>query len=184
VQAASDFGRSLADEGVRLVYGGGGIGLMGAGAKAAHGAGGEVLGVMPDFLRRHEVIYDEVDTRVVTNMHDRKRIMFENSDAFAIFPGGIGTLEEVVELMSWRRLDLHRKPIVFLDLQGFWQPFFAMMAHTVEQKFTPPWLPDTWGSVKTTAEVLPLIRKMRAEAQAGPGFYGYADQNAQVASKL
>jgi uncharacterized protein (TIGR00730 family) len=125
VQAAAEFGRILAEDGSRLVYGGGGIGLMGAGAKAAHSAGGKVLGVMPDFLRRHEVIYDEVETQVVSNMHDRKRIMFENSDAFAIFPGGVGTLEEVVELMSWRRLDLHRKPIVFLDLNDFWGPFFA-----------------------------------------------------------
>ncbi len=184
VQAASDFGSILASEGVRLVYGGGGIGLMGAGAKAAHAAGGEVLGVMPNFLRRHEVLYDEVETKVVANMHDRKRIMFENSDAFAIFPGGIGTLEEVVELMSWRRLDLHRKPIVFLDLHGFWQPFFTLMAFMVEQKFTPAWMPDTWGAVGTVAEVLPMIRTMRAEAAAGPGFYGYADQNAQVAAKL
>jgi uncharacterized protein (TIGR00730 family) len=184
VQAAAAFGRILAEDGSRLVYGGGGIGLMGAGAKAAHGAGGQVFGVMPDFLRRHEVIYDEVETKVVTNMHDRKRIMFENSDAFAIFPGGVGTLEEVVELMSWRRLDLHRKPIVFLDLHGFWRPFFAMIEHTVEQKFTPPWLPDTWSAVATVAEVLPTIRRMRAEAKAGPGFYGYAEQNAQVAAKL
>jgi uncharacterized protein (TIGR00730 family) len=184
VQAAADFGRALAGEGVRLVYGGGGIGLMGAGAKAAHAAGGKVLGVMPDFLRRHEVIYDEVETKVVTNMHDRKRIMFESADAFAVFPGGVGTLEEVVELLSWRRLDLHRKPIVFLDLNGFWRPFFEMMTYMVEQKFTPPWLPDTWGAAATVAEVLPLIRKMQAEAAAGPGFYGYGEQNAQVAAKL
>jgi len=183
-RAAADFGRILAEGDVRLVYGGGGVGLMGAAARAAHAAGGEVLGVMPDFLRRHEGLYDEVETRVVTNMHDRKRIMFENSDAFAIFPGGVGTLEEVVELMSWRRLDLHRKPIVFLDLQGFWRPFLAMMAHTVEEGFTPAWLPDTWGVVETVEEVLPMIRRMRAEAEAGPGFYGYADQNAQVTSKL
>ena len=88
LQAAADFGRALAAEGSRLVYGGGGIGLMGAGARAAHDAGGRVLGVMPDFLRRHEVVYDEVETTVVTNMHDRKRIMFENSDAFAIFRAG------------------------------------------------------------------------------------------------
>jgi len=184
LQAAADFGRALAAEGSRLVYGGGGIGLMGAGARGAHDAGGRVLGVMPDFLRRHEVVYDEVETTVVTNMHDRKRIMFENADAFAIFPGGVGTLEEVVELMSWRRLDLHRKPIVFLDMHGFWQPFFALMAHTVEQKFTPAWLPDTWSSVETVADVLPTIRRMLAEAEAGPGFYGYADQNAQIKAKV
>jgi uncharacterized protein (TIGR00730 family) len=184
VQAAAEFGRALAAEGSRLVYGGGGIGLMGAASKAAHAAGGDVLGVMPDFLRRHEVVYDAVETRVVTNMHDRKRIMFENADAFAIFPGGVGTLEEVVELMSWRRLDLHRKPIVFLDIRDYWRPFFALMAHTVEEAFTPAWMPDTWGVVKTTPEVLPMIRQMRATAEAGPGFYGYPDQDVAVGSKL
>src|SRR5271170_1930192 len=110
LEAADAFGKRLAAEGVRLVYGGGGIGLMGAAARSAHAAGGQVLGVMPDFLRRHEVIFDTVETVIVSNMHERKMRMFEESDGFAIFPGGIGTLEEVIELMSWRRLDLHRKP--------------------------------------------------------------------------
>jgi uncharacterized protein (TIGR00730 family) len=182
--AAAEFGRTMAAEGARLVYGGGGVGLMGAAAKAAHGAGGGVLGVMPDFLRRHEVVYDAVETIVVKTMHDRKRVMFEQSDAFAIFPGGVGTLEEAVELMSWRRLDLHRKPMVFLDLHGFWRPFFALMEHTVAQKLTPAWLPDTWRSVQTVAEVLPTIRRMQADAVSGPGFYGYQDPNAEVAFKL
>jgi len=181
LQAATDFGRILAAEGVRLVYGGGGIGLMGAAAKAAHAAGGRVLGVMPEFLRRHEVIYDAVETVVVKTMHERKRIMFENSDAFAIFPGGVGTLEEVVELMSWRRLDLHRKPIVFLDVDGFWRPFMAMMEHTVKARFAPTWLPDTWSVVETPPEVLPAIRRMQAEAAAGPGFHGYPDPGAVAA---
>ena len=181
--AAAEFGRALAAEGVRLVYGGGGIGLMGAAAKAAHAAGGEVLGVMPEFLRRREVIYDEVETVVVSNMHDRKRIMFEQSDAFAIFPGGVGTLEEVTELMSWRRLDLHRKPIVFLDAKGFWRPFFAMIDAGVEARVTPPWLPDTWRAVETVDGVLPAVRRMIAEADTGPGFFGYAEQSAEVAQK-
>src|SRR5437868_2681765 len=96
LEAAAQFGRTCAAEGVRLVYGGGGIGLMGAAAKAAHGANGKVLGIMPDFLRRREVIYDEVETVVVHTMSERKRIMFDQSDAFAVFPGGIGTLEEFV----------------------------------------------------------------------------------------
>ena len=158
LQAAADFGRMLALSDVRLVYGGGGIGLMGAAAKAAHAAGGAVLGVMPDFLRRHEVIYDEVETVVVKTMHDRKRIMFEESNAFAVFPGGIGTLEEVVELLSWRRLALHSKPIVFLDQDGFWRPFFALIEHTVRAGVTPAWASDMWRSVNTAAEVLPAIR--------------------------
>lgn len=174
LEAAAEFGRTLAAEKTRLVYGGGGIGLMGAASKACHGAGGEVLGVMPDFLRRMEVVYDDVPTVIVSNMHDRKRIMFEQADAFAIFPGGIGTLEEVVELMSWRRLDLHRKPIVFLNMDGFWEPYFRMIRAGVEAKVTPPWLPDTWGSVETVAEVLPTVRRMIADAPRGPGFFGYA----------
>ncbi|MBE7218284.1 MAG: TIGR00730 family Rossman fold protein [Caulobacteraceae bacterium] len=181
LQAAADFGRALAREDVRLVYGGGGIGLMGAAAKAAHAAGGKVLGVMPDFLRRREVIYDEVETVVVSNMHDRKRIMFEQSDAFAIFPGGVGTLEEVIELMSWRRLDLHRKPIVFLDMKGFWKPFFQMIDFTVDQKFTPPWLPDTWSAVEAVEGVLPAVKRMMAEAERGPGFFGYPDDATALA---
>ena len=171
--AAAEFGEALARENVRLVYGGGGIGLMGAASKAAHAAGGDVLGVMPDFLRRMEVVYDDVPTVIVNNMHDRKRIMFEQADAFAIFPGGIGTLEEVVELMSWRRLDLHRKPIVFLNMDGFWEPYFAMIAAGVEAKVTPAWLPETWGSTAEVGQVLPTVRRMIAEADAGPGFFGY-----------
>lgn len=167
LEAASAFGRTLAAEGVRLVYGGGGVGLMGAAAKACHGAGGKVFGVMPDFLRRREVIYDDVETVVVHTMHERKRIMFEQSDAFAVFPGGIGTLEEVVELISWRRLDLHRKPIVFLDLKGFWRPFFALIDHSVEAQVTPDWLPSTWSAAATVAEVLPTIRRLLPDVVAG-----------------
>jgi uncharacterized protein (TIGR00730 family) len=160
LDAAAQFGAILATEGVRLVYGGGGIGLMGAAARAANDAGGEVLGVIPEFLCRKEVVYDAVETLVVPNMHDRKRIMFEQSEAFAIFPGGIGTLEEVVELISWRRLDLHHKPIVFLNQAGFWEPFFKLVDHTVAMRVTPDWLSDTWGVADRTEDVLPTIRRM------------------------
>ena len=172
--AAAAFGRTLATEGVRLVYGGGGIGLMGAAARAAHEAGGKVLGVIPEFLSTREVVYDEVETVIVRNMQERKRIMFEQSDAFAVFPGGIGTLEEVVELLSWRRLDLHAKPIVFLNLNGFWDPFFALIDHTVDQGMTPAWVPGAWGVANTVEEVLPLVRAMTA-----PG----TDDDGEVASK-
>ncbi len=165
---AAAFGRQLAAEGVRLVYGGGGIGLMGAAAKGAHGAGGDVFGVIPDFLRRQEVVYDDVETVVVSNMHDRKRMMFEASDAFAVFPGGVGTLEEVIELISWRRLNLHAKPIVFADLKGFWQPFFQLIEHTVAARVTPDWVPSTWSAVSQADEVLPRIRAMLAEHSAAP----------------
>jgi uncharacterized protein (TIGR00730 family) len=174
MQAAEAFGVILAKADVKLVYGGGGVGLMGGAARAAHHGGGKVFGVMPDFLRRHEVIYDEVETAVVATMHDRKRMMFENAEAFVILPGGVGTLEEVVELMSWRRLDLHRKPIVFLNLDDFWTPLFALMDHMEAQAFAPAWLKDTWSAVDTVEAILPSVMDMRSRASAGPGFFGYA----------
>jgi uncharacterized protein (TIGR00730 family) len=159
LQAAADFGRLLAAADVRLVYGGGGIGLMGAAAKAAHAAGGRVLGVMPAFLRRREVLYDAVETVVVKSMHERKTLMYEEADAYVVMPGGIGTLEEVVELLSWRRLELHSKPIVFVNLKGFWSPFYALIAHTVEQRLTPDWVPTVWRSVDRVEDILPALER-------------------------
>jgi uncharacterized protein (TIGR00730 family) len=168
LRAAAEFGAGLAAEGVRLVYGGGGVGLMGAAAKAAHAAGGRVFGVMPEFLRRREVIYDEVETLVVKTMHERKRIMFDQSDAFAVFPGGIGTLEEVVELLSWKRLELHDKPIVFLDQDGFWRPFYTLIDHTIAARVTPDWAPRMWRSVERAADILPVIREVLGERTPEP----------------
>jgi uncharacterized protein (TIGR00730 family) len=165
LQAADRFGELLAQSGVRLVYGGGGIGLMGATARGAHRAGGKVLGIMPAFLTGREMLYDEVETLVVQSMHERKQIMFEQSDAFAILPGGIGTLEEIVELMSWRRLELHRKPMVFFSPDGFWEPLFKLMDHTIDQNLTPAWFRGTWRSVSSIEQVLPAMREMMT---AGP----------------
>lgn len=156
--AASEFGQTLAANGVRLVYGGGGVGLMGAAARAAHSAGGRVLGIMPEFLRRREILYDEVETVVVRSMHERKMLMFEQSDAFAVMPGGIGTLEEVVELLSWRRLDLHAKPVVFVDLKGYWRPFFSLIEHTVREKLTPQSFLQSWISVESVDQILPALQ--------------------------
>ncbi len=140
---ARRFGKATAQRGIRLVYGGGGIGLMGAAAKAAHAAGGEVLGVMPRFLARREVVYNDVPHKMVDTMHERKHIMFEESDAFVALPGGIGTLEEIVEMMSWKRLDLHAKPIVFLSEDDFWAPLFHLIQHTVDANLTPKSFADT-----------------------------------------
>lgn len=134
---AARFGEALARRGVRLVYGGGGVGLMGRTARAAHAAGGQVLGVMPRFLARREVVLNEVPHRMVETMHERKIIMFEESDAFVVLPGGIGTLEEAVEILSWRRLELHRKPVVFLSEDDFWAPFFHLVQHTIDANLTP-----------------------------------------------
>lgn len=162
--AAADFGRLLAAQDVRLVYGGGGVGLMGACARAAHAAGGRVLGIMPDFLRRREALLDEIDTVVVESMHERKMRMFEEADAFAVFPGGIGTLEEVVELLSWRRLELHRKPIVFYDPDGFWAPLFAQMQHFVTAKLAPEGFLKVWRSVDRIEALLPAMANLGLDA--------------------
>lgn len=160
IAAARAFGTLLANEGLRLVYGGGGVGLMGACARAAHDAGGRVLGVIPDFLTTHEKPLKTVETRIVASMHERKMAMFDAADAFAVLPGGIGTLEEAIELLSWRRLGLHAKPIVFLDLNGYWRPLFALFDHIVEQRLAPPEFRGAWRAVTRVEEVLPALRSM------------------------
>lgn len=137
IELAKSLGKAIADQGYRLVYGGGKVGLMGAAATAAHEAGGKVLGIMPRFLLNIEGVFDDVEHRIVETMHERKQMMFEESEGFIVLPGGIGTLEEAVEMLSWARLGLHAKPTAFLDHGHFWNPFFELMDHIVEAKFTP-----------------------------------------------
>lgn len=137
---AKDTGRSIAEHGYRLVYGGGGVGLMGAAAKASFEAGGDVLGIIPEFLQTREITYKAVPHIVVETMHERKTIMYDQADAFIVLPGGFGTLEEAVEIMSWLRMDLHNKPIIFVDRDGYWKPMIQLLTHTIDAKFTPEWL--------------------------------------------
>jgi len=160
--AAAELGRTLAMEGIRLVYGGGRVGLMGACARAAHAEGGRILGVMPEFLRQHEILYDEVETKVVRSMHERKMAMFEAADAFIVLPGGIGTLEEAIELLSWRRLELHRKPIVFLNADRYWAPLFAFFYQAIALKMAPEAFSQAWRAVEAVPELLPAIRAVAA----------------------
>jgi uncharacterized protein (TIGR00730 family) len=167
IEAATALGRALAAARLKLVYGGGGVGLMGATAKAAHAAGGEVLGIIPTFLIGKERALETVEHVVVANMHERKMLMYERSDAFVILPGGIGTLEEVVELLSWRRLELHEKPVVFWNPDGFWAPLFALFQHTVDENLTPPAFMDAWVSVEKIEDVVPAVL---AEPAAQPRF--------------
>lgn len=133
-------GRALAAKDYRLVYGGGGVGLMGTTAVAAHEAGGQVLGIIPQFLTEVEDVLTTIEHRIVDNMHDRKHQMYEESDAFIVLPGGIGTLEEAIEVMSWLRLHLHHKPLVFLDHDGYWTPLVTLIHHTIETGFSPAWV--------------------------------------------
>lgn len=155
--AAGILGKALADARIKLVYGGGGVGLMGAVARGADAAGGQVLGIIPTFLVGKERALETVEHIIVDNMHERKMLMFQRSDSFVILPGGIGTLEEVVELLSWRRLDLHAKPVVFYNPRGFWEPLFKLFQHTVDEKLTPPDFMAAWTSVDTVDEIVPAL---------------------------
>src|SRR4051812_25123938 len=158
LRAAGELGQALAVAGLKLVYGGGGVGLMGAAARGAEAAGGAVLGIIPDFLVGRERALDSVETVVVTSMHQRKQMMFEQSDGFVILPGGVGTLEEVVELLSWRRLDLHAKPVVFYNPDGFWQTLFAAFQTGVDARLTPPEFMQSWASVTKVEDIIPALR--------------------------
>src|SRR4051812_41334008 len=155
--AARQTGKALADAGIKLVYGGGGVGLMGAVARAANEAGGEVLGIIPTFLVGAERALETVEHIIVDNMHERKMLMFQRSDSFIVLPGGIGTLEEVVELLSWRRLDLHAKPVVFYNPRGFWEPLFKLFQHTVDENLTPPEFMDAWVAVPRVEDIVPAL---------------------------
>jgi uncharacterized protein (TIGR00730 family) len=161
-EAAAAFGRILAGEGVRLVYGGGAVGLMGACARAVVEAGGSVLGVIPVFLQLPEVAYDGGELLVVPSMHERKAVMFQEADGFVVMPGGIGTLEEAIELLSWARLGLHAKPVVFLDSHGYWKPLFELFEHTMRQGFTPDAFRSAYAAVDKVEELLPALRAMAA----------------------
>ncbi len=135
-QACAALGKGLGAAGYRLVYGGGGVGLMGVVADAALAAGGEVLGIIPEFLQRREVAHAGVGTMVVTdNMHDRKHRMFDAADAFVTMPGGLGTFDETIEITTWRQLGLHDKPILICDIAGWAQPYLAAIEAAVGQGF-------------------------------------------------
>jgi uncharacterized protein (TIGR00730 family) len=139
VKAATEFGRILAENGIRLVYGGGSVGLMGAIAESVLDHGGTVTGVIPDFLVNREHMLVRVQERVITrDMHERKRVMFDRADAFVALPGGVGTLEELVEQLTWAQLGRHKKPILILNSEGFWDPLCALLDHMKKLDFIRP----------------------------------------------
>jgi uncharacterized protein (TIGR00730 family) len=170
LDAAGRLGAAIADAGLRLVYGGGGVGLMGACARAAAAHGGPILGVIPEFLTRVELAPASATTVTVVSMHERKLRMFEEADAFAVLPGAIGTLEEAIELLSWRRLGLHAKPIVFYNPRGFWDPLFALFARFIDELLLPPGFNDCWRAVSDVDEILPALTTMPRD----PFAFGHA----------
>jgi uncharacterized protein (TIGR00730 family) len=160
LSSAYEIGADIARAGLKFVYGGGGVGLMGASARGAHDSKGRVLGIIPGFLQGREQPFSDVETVVVQSMHERKMMMFEHSDSFVVLPGGIGTLEEIVELLSWQRLGLHDKPIVFYNPRGFWDPLYELFEHTIREKLSPPEFANAWRSVDRAEDVVPVLRSM------------------------
>jgi len=165
-EAAIAIGKEAARRGCRIVYGGGKMGLMGATAGAARDAGGDVFGVIPDFLVELEGILEGVDHKVVDTMHERKMLMFEESDAILTLPGGIGTLEELIEVLSWARLALHRKPIIVLNLNGFWTPLQQLFEHVVSQGFADKELLNDTVFVSSVEDVFPAAEQQLLRAKA------------------
>lgn len=158
VAAARTFGAALAASGIRLVYGGGSLGLMGEVARSVLASGGRVTGIIPAFLSEKERMLEAVDELIVTDdMHQRKRLMFERSDAFVALPGGIGTLEELVEQLTWSQLGRHDKPIVLANVDRFWEPLRVLLDHMREEAFIRAGLEVRYTLVDRIEDVLPVV---------------------------
>jgi uncharacterized protein (TIGR00730 family) len=158
VEAARTFGRILAEDAIRLVYGGGSIGLMGAIATSVVDHGGQVTGIIPDFLKARELMFKHAQEMIVVrDMHERKRLMFERADAFVALPGGIGTLEELVEQLTWAQLGRHKKPILIVNIDRFWDPLCALLDHMRAVQFIRPGLTVTPLVAERVEDILPKL---------------------------
>lgn len=156
--AARALGTEMAGRDIGLVYGGGGIGLMGAITDAVLEGGGRVVGVIPEFLMKYEVGNPNVtELIVVDSMHDRKRTMFERSDGFIILPGGLGTMDETFEIITWKQLQQHAKPVVVLDTEGYWQPFEALVDSIIQGGFAHPGVKDLFSVVDRVDQVFDAL---------------------------
>ena len=172
--AAAALGRGLAEAGIKLVYGGGRIGLMGVVADAALAAGGQVLGVIPEFLQRREVVHAGLgELEVTDSMHERKRRMFDAADAFIVMPGGLGTFDEAIEITTWRQLGLHDKPILICDVAGWAGAYLAAIDAAVRDGFAAE---DTRGLFEVVPDVPELLDRLstlrRADGGRGDGLTG------------
>ena len=155
----------MAASGLGLVYGGGATGLMGAIASSVLASGGRVTGIIPDFLVNREGLQPEIqECLVVGDMHERKRLMFERADAFVALPGGIGTLEELTEQLTWVQLERHTKPVVIADIGGFWQPLLQLFAHMRERRFIQSSFEVRYLVAEKIEDILPMIETAAAKA--------------------
>ena len=168
IETAIALGKILAENRIRLVYGGGSIGLMGALATSVLDHGGTVTGIIPDFLTARENALTRVQELIVTpDMHERKRLMFERSDAFVALPGGVGTLEELVEQLTWKQLGRHTKSVLLANIDGFWEPLLALLAHMRATQFIRPTLDVDILKAERVDDILPRLRAAAARAPVG-----------------
>ncbi|HLI99501.1 MAG TPA: TIGR00730 family Rossman fold protein [Bradyrhizobium sp.] len=168
IEAAKALGKALAESGVRLVYGGGSVGMMGAVASSALDHGGAVTGIIPDFLTARENVLKRVHELIVTpDMHERKRLMFEHSDAFVALPGGVGTLEELVEQLTWQQLGRHSKPVLLANIENFWEPLLALLAHMRATQFIRPNLAVDILKAERVEDILPRLQAAAAQTPEG-----------------
>jgi uncharacterized protein (TIGR00730 family) len=171
MELAEAFGALLARRGMGLVYGGGRVGLMGALARAVHAHGGKVVGVIPDFLRAREVAYEEADELIVTrDLRERKAIMESRSDAFVALPGGLGTLEEVLEILTLKQLSTHSKPVVFVNARGFFDPLLALFEQLYREQFTKPEYRSHYHVAAAAHEALDHIERYEPPAPVDKWF--------------
>lgn len=163
MEAATSLGAGLAHAGMRLVYGAGDVGLMGAVARAAQAAGGETFGVIPQHLVDREVGKRDLTAYVVTEtMHERKKVMLYNSDVVVALPGGPGTLDELFEALTWRQLGLHRKPVLIVNVGGYWDPLLALIRHMTEAEFCGESFLEYFESVPTVDEAMERLEALAA----------------------
>lgn len=161
---ARTLGIDLAKAGIRLVYGGGSVGLMGILARSVLDAGGAVTGIIPEFLENRERMLSQVTDLIVTrDMHERKMMMFERAEAFVALPGGVGTLEELVEQMTWSQLGQHEKPVLLANISGFWQPLIALLAQMRRQEFIRGGMEVSCLVVEDASEIVPTLQRAAAE---------------------
>lgn len=163
IAAATALGHILAEEKIRLIYGGGTIGMMGAVSKAVLDQGGQVTGIIPRFLMDMEASHEELerlDELILTeDMHERKRTMFDRADAFIALPGGIGTLEELVEQLTWAQLGRHRKPVLLANINRFWQPLIELIDHMQDEAYIRKGFEVDFLNTSKVDQILPLLRK-------------------------
>ncbi len=164
-EAARSLGTGLAHAGIQLVYGGGRVGLMGILADAALAAGGRVVGIIPEHIQALEVDHTGLSELVVVgSMHERKRMMVDRSDAFVVLPGGLGTLDETFEIVTWKQLRLHDKPIVIADIAGYWEPLTRLFEHMDAEHFISGGYRRLFSVVGTVGEALEAVRQHPAPA--------------------